>query len=167
MKLNHGYNDDENEPHLMKPMLQLENNVYNHLHHTSSNSGLNEHKSLANTNQVILVEPTKRRDTELESGRVKRTPKHVYSQFPHSGSFVTRQSTTPREYSNNTPSKCQWEISRDRLNLQRIICRGQYAVFKKGFAFNLNNDGNWVPVSVKTLDCNSGEYSQFIMLSIK
>lgn len=160
MKLNHGYNDDENEPHLMKPMSQLENNVYNHLHHTSSNSGLNEHKSLANTNQVILVKPTKRRHTELESGRVKRTPKHVYSQFPHSGSFVTRQSTTPREYSNNTPSKCQWEISRDRLNLQRIICRGQYAVFKKGFAFNLNNDGNWVPVSVKTLDCNSGEINE-------
>lgn len=145
MKLNHGYNDDENEPHFMKPMSQPENNVYNHVHHTSSNSGFNEHKSPENTNQFVLVQPTKRGDTELESGRVERTPKHVH--------------TTSREYSNNTPSTRQWEIPRDRLNLQRIICRGQYAVFKKGLAFNLNNDGNWVPVSVKTLDCNSGEYS--------
>ena len=153
MQLNHGYTDeDERQQQCNRPKSTPEYPVYNHLFETPLNSGFGVHPPVKNTKQVGLVRPTKWRDLELDSGEVGTTPAHVYSHLNNSDSFAKRQSSALGRI-----SRCNWEISRGRLQLQRIIGRGQFALIKKGFALNVNEKGGWVPVAVKTLNFYEGK----------
>ncbi|XP_068685321.1 uncharacterized protein [Montipora foliosa] len=153
MQLNHGYTDeDERQQQCNRPKSTPEYPVYNHLFETPLNSGFGVHPPVKNTKQVGLVRPTKWRDMELDSGEVGTTPAHVYSHLNNSDSFAKRESSALGRISTMIPSRCNWEISRGRLQLQRIIGRGQFALIKKGFALNVNEKGGWVPVAVKTLN---------------
>lgn len=49
------------------------------------------------------------------------------------------------------PPTPKWEISRDRLKIERTIGGGEFGVVKKGCALNVSKHGGWTVVAVKTL----------------
>lgn len=156
LHFNHGYTKDAEEssgngqPERSNSVPEV--HVYNHLHETSLDSGLGLQQTPKKTKQVGQVKPIKQCQKEMKSG-LGLFPNHEYSHLIHSDSFSERQSPVPNEYS-TIPSRCQWEISRDRLKLHRTIGCGEFGLVKKGLALNVNQKAGWIPVAVKTLNDN-------------
>lgn len=155
MHFNHGYTTEEGKK-LEKEQSVMPNsgrNVYNHLHETTLDSGLlDEQQITAQTKQVKQVNPEKLGQRELKSG-LGMFSNNEYSHLIHADSFVKWQSPIPSDYS-TIASNCLWEICRDRLELQRTIGCGEFGLVMKGLALNVNKNGGWVPVAVKTLSLN-------------
>ena len=163
MHFNHGYAKDAEEGsgngQPEKPNSAPEGHVYDHLYETSLDSGLALQKTQKNTKQVGQAKPTTNGNKELKSG-LGMFSNHEYSHLIHSDLFRERQPSVTNEYS-TIPSRCQWEISRDRLKLQRTIGCGEFGLVKKGLALNVNQKGGWTQVAVKILNDN-GELCMII-----
>lgn len=150
---NHGCTtEDENEKELQaKPKSAPEpDNVYDHLHETSLGPGLGVQQTTQTKEQFGRCKPTNLSHNELTSG-LGLFPDHEYFHLIHTDTFGKRPATE-RDGNLTTPPKRRWEISRDRLKLDRTIGCGQFGLVKKGLALNVTKNGGWVPVAVKTSD---------------
>ena len=138
MRFNHGYTADDEKfianGYPAKLSSAPEYNAYDHLYETNLDSGLEFQQT-----------PT--------SGRLEMHPNQEYSHLIHGDVLNNGQPAVPNR-SFVIPSESQWEIPRERLNLQGTIGRGEFALVKKGFALNVDKNGGWVPVAVKTLSEN-------------
>ena len=165
MNYNYGYNADDEQnlesPNSLNIIGDQERKPYeyNHLHETTRD----ETKIPTTKIRVGLVKPASQGENELGSGQGGMSPNHVYSHLIHS----ERLSPIPNEYS-TIPLKSKWEISRSRLRLDKVIRCWQFGPVKKGFALNVDQNGHWVPVTVKSLSdkgklCH-GDYSSYVSL---
>ncbi|XP_074633212.1 uncharacterized protein LOC141891999 isoform X2 [Acropora palmata] len=148
MNHNYGYNAHD-EQNLQSPnSLNINGDQeskpyeYNHLHETSWDKTEKPKTKI----QIGLVNPSNQGENELESGQGGMSPNHFYSHLIHSG----RQTPVSNEYS-TIPVKCKWEISRRRLRLDSITRCWQFGPVKKGFVLNVDQNGHWIPVTVKIL----------------
>ena len=152
MHYNHGYTTVDEKGFENEKLSALPGyNVYNHLYETPLGSGLNLQKTPKKTNDIEQIKPDKLGQKELKSG-LGMFPNNVYSHLIHGDSLNNRQYGV-----NGTVTvrpKSQWEISRDRLKLEKTIGSGEFGVVKKGLALNVNKSGGWVRVAVKTLNDN-------------
>lgn len=157
MRFNHGYTTDDEKcidnVYPVKLCSGPEYNVYDHLYETRLDSGLDLTKTPKNTEQLDQAKPSKLSHKEQGSGPLQTLPNHEYSHLTPGNILNKRQPTVPNR-SFTVPSKCQWEIPRERLRLQKTIGRGEFGLVKKGFALNVDKNGGWVPVAVKTLSEN-------------
>lgn len=149
MKFNHGFTTDDDKS-LSNGLDQKLSSLpgYN-LYETPLDSTLQVPQT-ATEMKVGNVKPTTLGHREIASG-LGMFPNSVYSQLIHGDPYVKRPSPAPSGYSTITP-KYQWEISRDRLQLQGAIGRGEYGLVKRGLALNITENGGWIPVAVKTLN---------------
>ena len=162
MHYNHGYTTEDEKGFKNEKLSSLPGyNVYNHLFETPLGSGLNLQQTPQMKKDIELINPNKQgQQKELKSG-VGMFPNNVYSHLIHGDSLNNRQYGV-----NGTVTvlpKRKWEISRDRLKLEKTIGSGEFGVVKKGLALNVNKNGGWVRVAVKTLNDN-GKLSVVIHL---
>ena len=146
MHFNHGFSTDDEKGSLKQTSIHGYNSVYNHLYETSLGSGLDVQQTPKITGHA---KPTKLGHKQMESG-LGMFPDHVYSHLIHGDSLNKRLIPVPNA-SFTVPSKCHWEIPRERLQLKRTIGCGEFGLVKKGLALNVSRNGGWIPVAVKTL----------------
>ena len=141
---NHGYsvedvkNTDSGLPVTHHYYVPGGNSEYNHLYETPGSPGSKNSKNVK----------------ESSFNDKQRQENGQYSHLSRGESFdkeLKRQPLPVPDARFIVPPRCQWEISRDRLRIERTIGRGEFGLVKKGYALDVTSNGGWTVVAVKTL----------------